>query len=150
MSGYISIDELTALVPAHVIQQLSDDDCTGDINNQLVKDVITDACELVDGYLRGRYTLPFATTPTLVKRCAKQLARYMLYERRPEGFELPDAVTMGYKNAIKLLEKIRDGLVSIGVPQSGVMQPDDGEFKARVRASKRNTRGFSAAVLDKF
>ncbi|OOR88314.1 phage protein Gp36 family protein [Moraxella bovis] len=93
--AYISIDELKALVSDGVMRELSDDVAGGEINFDLVQTVIVEACEEVDGYLRNRYTLPFANTPTLVKQCAKQIARYALYERRPEGFELPPAVVDG-------------------------------------------------------
>ncbi len=99
--AYIDIDELKSLVPESVMCELSDDVAGGEINFDLVQTVINEACEEVDGYLRNRYTLPFANTPTLVKQCAKQIARYALYERRPEGFDLPSAVIEGRKVAVK-------------------------------------------------
>lgn len=156
---YISIDELKALVPDGVMRELSDDVAGGEINFDLVQTVIVEACEEVDGYLRNRYTLPFANTPTLVKQCAKQIARYALYERRPEGFELPPAVVDGRKVAIKNLENIRDGKLSIGVPDTlnniksknaKAILGDDGEFHIRVRPSRQNGSVFDNALLDNF
>lgn len=152
--AYISIDELKALVPDSVMRELSDDVAGGEINFDLVQTVINEACEEVDGYLRNRYTLPFANTPTLVKQCAKQIARYALYERRPEGFELPPAVVDGRKVAIKNLENIRDGKVSLGVPDTlknaKAILNDDGEFHIRVRPSRQNGSVFNNALLDNF
>lgn len=156
---YISIDELKSLVPDSVMRELSDDIAGGEINFDLVQTVINEACEEVDGYLRNRYTLPFANTPTLIKQCAKQIARYALYERRPEGFELPPAVVDGRKVAIKNLENIRDGKVSIGVPDTlnniksknaKAILNDDGEFHIRVRPSRQNGSVFDNALLDNF
>lgn len=156
---YISIDELKSLVPDSVMRELSDDIMGGEINFDLVQTVIVEACEEVDGYLRNRYTLPFANTPTLVKQCAKQIARYALYERRPEGFELPPAVVDGRKVAIKNLENIRDGKLSIGVPDTlnniksknaKAILGDDGEFHIRVRPSRQNGSVFDNALLDSF
>lgn len=156
---YISIDELKYLVPDSVMRELSDDITGGEINFDLVQTVISEACEEVDGYLRNRYALPFDNTPTLIKQCAKQIARYALYERRPEGFELPPAVVDGRKVAIKNLENIRDGKLSIGVPDTlnniksknaKAILGDDGEFHIRVRPSRQNGSVFNNALLDNF
>lgn len=152
--AYISIDELKALVPDGVMRELSDDIAGGEINFDLVQTIINEACEEVDGYLRNRYTLPFANTPTLVKQCAKQIARYTLYDRRPEGFELPRAVRDGYTDTIKKLESIRDGKLSLGVPDTlnnaKDILNDDGEFHIRVRPSRQNGSVFNNALLDNF
>lgn len=152
--AYISLDDLKVLVPEHVLRELSDDETGSSINESLVQTIINEACEEVDGYLRNRYTLPFANTPTLVKQCAKQIARYALYERRPEGFELPPAVVDGRKVAIKNLENIRDGKVSLGVPDAlknaKAILNDDGEFHIRVRPSRQNGSVFNNALLDNF
>lgn len=154
MATYITLDELKTLVPQHVMMELSDDSITGDVQSELVQTIITEACEEVDGYLRGRYSLPFANTPTLVKKYAKQIARYELYARRPEGFELPPAVESGYNKAIKKLEQIRDGRISLGVPEgitgAGNIISDDGEFHVSVRSrsgrSNNTTTNFSEAI----
>lgn len=151
---YISIDELKSLVPDSVMRELSDDIAGGKVNTDLVQTIINEACEEVDSYLRNRYTLPFENTPTLIKQCAKQIARYALYERRPEGFELPPAVIDGRKVAIKNLENIRDGKLSIGVldalKNAKAILGDDGEFHIRVRPSRQNGSVFNNALLDNF
>ena len=140
--AYIDIDELKSLVPESVMCELSDDVAGGVVDDDLIATVINEACEEVDGYLRNRYALPFAHTPTLVKKCAKQIARYALYERRPEGFDLPSAVIEGRKVAVKNLEYIRDGKISLGMPDNlpnpKSMVADDAEFAVRVRPSRQN------------
>ena len=155
--AYITIDDLKTLVPMQMMLELSDDDPSfgsGAIDSDKVNATIREACEEVDGYLRGRYRLPFAKTPTLVTQAAKQIARYMLYERRPEGFELPPAVIEGRKIAVRNLEKIRDGLVTLGVPEgellAGRQIADDGEFAVRVRPSRHNQSTFSKDLLDQY
>lgn len=152
--AYISIDELKALVPDSVMRELSDDVAGGEINSDLLQKVINEASEEVDGYLRNRYTLPFKDTPTLVTKCVKQIARYALYDRRPEGFELPRAVRDGYTDTIKKLESIRDGKLSLGVPDTlnnaKAILNDDGEFHIRVRPSRQNGSVFDNALLDNF
>ncbi len=152
--AYISLDDLKVLVPEHVLRELSDDEIGSSINERLVQTIISEACEEVDGYLRNRYSLPFKNTPTLVKQCAKQIARYTLYERRPEGFELPPAVVDGRRVAIKNLEHIRDGKISLGVPDdltnAKATLNDDGEFHVKVRPSRQNGSVFNNALLDNF
>lgn len=155
--AYVTLDELKTLVPNHVMLELSNDNpsiAQGEIDIALVNTIIGEACEEVDGYLRNRYTLPFANTPTLVKQSAKQLARYMLYERRPEGFDLPPAVVEGRKVAVKNLENMRDGKVSLGIPENmpnqGQILADEPEFQVRVRASRNNQSLFNNDLLDSY
>ncbi|HHK0402112.1 TPA: phage protein Gp36 family protein, partial [Pseudomonas aeruginosa] len=58
-------------------------------------------------------------------------ARHWLYQRRPEG-AIPDAVKDSRKNTIGLLESIRDGAVTLGMP-TGELAPEPGEIKVRSR-----------------
>lgn len=155
--AYFTLDELKTLVPNYVMLELSNDNPSleqGEIDVVLVNDIIGEACETVDGYLRNRYTLPFVGTPTLVKQHAKQIARYKLYERRPEGFDIPKAVEKGYDNAINDLEKIRDGKASLGVPEDmpnhGQNVADEPEFQVRVRQSRNNQSLFNNDLLDSY
>lgn len=148
---YITIADLQTLIPEAVLTQLSNDNPQAvAVNTAIVEMVIKDACELIDGYLYGRYSLPLSNQPSLIAQIAKELARYQLYARRPEGFELPPAVEAGYKNSIKLLEKIRDGLVSIGIVDTGKLMADDGEFRARVRRGRGQLDEFSRDTLSKY
>ena len=100
--------------------------------------------ELVDAHLRGRYVLPLDPVPTVVKDMTVNLARHWLYARRPEGSELPDAVTRTYKNALQMLETIRDGKLTIGAP-TGEAQSEPGEMKVRA-----NRRAFDSDTLGKY
>ena len=152
--SYVSADELKTLVPEHVMTQLSDDNADGNSDALMINVIIKEACETVDGYLRGRYTLPFANTPTLVSGIAKQIARYKLYERRPEGFDLPQAVRDGYTDALKMLVQIQDGKVTLGVPAgemaAGQQVSEDGEFRVHVRPSRNKQSTFSKELLDQY
>lgn len=152
--SYVSADELKTLVPEHVMTQLSDDNADGNSDALMINVIIQEACETVDGYLRGRYTLPFANTPTLVSGIAKQIARYKLYERRPEGFDLPQAVRNGYTDALKMLVQIQSGNITLGVPAgemaAGQQVSEDGEFRVHVRPSRNRQSTFSKDLLDQY
>lgn len=142
---YCSLADLQLAIPAQTLVWLSDDNPEANgVNVPVVEEAVRQAEELVDAHLRGRYVLPLDPVPTVVKDMTVNLARHWLYARRPEGNELPDAVTRTYKAAMSMLESIRDGKLTIGAP-SGAAQPEPGEMK--VRTPKRV---FGNELLDRY
>lgn len=130
---YCSLPDLELAIPAQTLIWLSsDDESAAAMNAAVVEEAVRQAEELVDAHLRGRYTLPLDPVPTVIKDVTVNLARHWLYGRRPEGCELPDAVTRTYKSALQMLEAIRDGKLTIGAP-TGEAQPEPGEMKVRTR-----------------
>ena len=110
-----------------------------------INGAISDADELINGHLRGRYTTPLPSIPKLLTRCAVDLVIYHLYARRLD-LDMPEAMQTRYKNTIKLLENIRDGKISLGIENAGAgVEP--GEYKTNKTASDRV---FSGRVLDAF
>jgi phage gp36-like protein len=130
---YCTLADLSLAMPEQTLIWLSNDDESATaIDEAVVAEAIRQAEELTDGYLRGRYTLPLPMVPSIVKDMTVHLARHWLYARRPEGSELPDAVTRSYKTAIQVLEAIRDNKITLGVP-SGEDAPEPGEMRVRAR-----------------
>lgn len=142
---YCALADLRLAIPGQTLIWLSnDDEAATAIDEAVVEEAVRQAEETVDGYLRGRYNLPLPTVPTIVKDMTVNLARHWLYARRPEGNELPDAVTRTYKSAIQMLEALRDNRMTLGLP-GGESVPEPGEMKVRTRP-----RRFSDALLDKY
>lgn len=146
---YCSLADLQLAIPPQTLIWLSNDDASATAMNQaVVEEAVRQAEELVDAHLRGRYNLPLggpdAPVPSVVKDMTVNLARHWLYARRPEGSELPDAVTRTYKSALQMLEAIRDAKLTIGVP-TGEAAPEPGEMKVRARA-----RRFDSDLLDRY
>jgi phage gp36-like protein len=142
---YCTLADLQLAIPGQTLIWLSsDDEAATAINEAVVEEAVRQAEETVDGYLRGRYNLPLSAVPTIVKDMTVNLARHWLYARRPEGNDLPDAVTRTYKAAIQMLEAIRDNRMTLGLP-TGEAAPEPGEMKVRARPQR-----FSDAVLDKY
>lgn len=132
---YCTHADIAKAIPPVTLLQLSNDDPAAELPDEsVIEDCIRSAEELVDGYMRGRYTLPFEPVPTVLRDAAISLARYALYSRRPES-NLPDAVKDDRKNTVKLLESIRDGVVTLGLP-SGVSAPEPGEIRVRSRRAQ--------------
>lgn len=146
---YCSLADLQLAIPPQTLIWLSnDDESAAAMNQAVVEEAVRQAEELVDAHLRGRYILPLggadAPVPSVVKDMTVNLARHWLYARRPEGSELPDAVTRTHKAALQMLEAIRDGKLTIGVP-TGEAAPEPGEMKVRARS-----RRFGSDLLDRY
>lgn len=147
---YCSLADLQLAMPLATLIQLSNDTVVEygqpepTLNLAVVEEAVHQGEELVDAHLRGRYNLPLDPVPSMVKNMTVNLARHWLYARRPEGSELPDAVTRTYKSALQMLEAIRDGKLTIGVP-TGEAAPEPGEMKVRARP-----RRFSSDLLDRY
>jgi len=147
---YCSLADLQLAMPLATLIQLSNDTVVEygqpepTLNLAVVEEAVHQGEELVDAHLRGRYNLPIDPVPSMVKNMTVNLARHWLYARRPEGSELPDAVTRTYKSTLQMLEAIRDGKLTIGVP-TGEAAPEPGEMKVRSRP-----RRFSSDLLDRY
>lgn len=129
---YCTRNDIGNAIPEMTLIQLSNDDPAAMLPNEgVIEDGVRQAEELVDGYLRGRYNLPLDPVPTVLRDAVVYLARHWLYQRRPEGV-LPDAVKDSRKDTIKLLESIRDGVVTLGMP-TGHAAPEPGEIRVRSR-----------------
>lgn len=129
---YCNRTDIGNAIPELTLVQLSNDDPAAvQPNESVIEEAVRQAEELVDGYLRGRYVLPLDPVPTVLRDAVVYLARHWLYQRRPEGV-LPDAVKDSRKDTIKLLESIRDGVVTLGMP-SGQTAPEPGEIRVRAR-----------------
>lgn len=129
---YCTRADIGNAIPEMTLIQLSNDDpAASSPSERVIEDGARQAEELVDGYLRGRYNLPLDPVPTVLRDAVVYLARHWLYQRRPEG-ALPDAVKDSRKDTIKLLESIRDGVVTLGMP-TGHAAPEPGEIRVRSR-----------------
>lgn len=136
MAAYCTIVDLQEKVPLSTLVSLTNDDpAATEPDTAIIDGFIRDASELIDGNLRGRYPLPLLVIPTLVKSIAVNLVRYEIYDRRPDGGDLPDAVKAGQKNAMALLKQISSGELSLGIAQTGASIPENGPW--RVKAPNR-------------
>ena len=116
---YCTLTDIRATVPENDLIQLTDDAMPPVAVNQVNVDrAITDAGELIDGYLRGRYTLPLSPVPGLLNTLAADVAIYRLYARRIK-LTPPEGVTERYKSALKILEQIQSDKISLGSEGSG-------------------------------
>lgn len=143
---YCDRADIDAAIPLPTLIMLSSDDPMADApDDAIVGRAVDQAEELIDAHLRGRYTLPLAPVPGVLRDIAVNLARHWLYSRRPEGRDFPEAVTRTYKAGIGTLEAIRDGKVTLGASTAGPAAAEPGQV--RVRAPGRR---FNRDVWDRY
>ncbi|MFT0531606.1 gp436 family protein [Castellaniella hirudinis] len=135
---YCSLDDLRASIAARTLVELSQDDATkvraGEQDAAVIQRAIDQAEDLIDGYLRNRYTLPLSSVPTVIRDLAVSLARHALYARRPER-DLPATVKSTYDGSIHTLGLIRDNRVSLGLPD-GRAQGEPGKVLVKTRPKR--------------
>jgi phage gp36-like protein len=110
---YSSLADLKKVVPEATLVQLTDDEGLGEVNQDRVDEAIAAADGEIDAYLGGRYSVPLSSVPEVVKKLSADIAVYNLYSRVVD--EIPETRAGRYKAAIKLLENIAKGVVSLGV-----------------------------------
>lgn len=124
---YADIQDIQKYIDPAVLIQLTDDENTGQLNTIPIDEALLYSQTLIDGYLRGRYTLPLASIPKIITYLTIDLAVYRLYSRRLIT-EIPEPISEKYKVAIKQLEQIQKGIVSLGVETPGIA-PELGEYR---------------------
>ena len=94
--------------------QLTDIDNLGVINTLVLNQAIADADAVINGYLSGRYSLPLASPPAVLTRMACDIVRYYLNDDN-----VTDQVKRRFDEAIKLLEQVAKGIISLGLDSQG-------------------------------
>lgn len=117
-----------------------DDPPAGEIDAAVVARALADADAAIDGYLKGRYLLPLATTPPLVRDLAQAIAVYKLHRDT-----VSEKVRRDYEDAIKSLRDISNGVIRLDV--AGVEPDSSGasgvQFSDRPRdMTPDNMKGF--------
>lgn len=95
---------------------LTDRNYTGTINDDVLNGALEQASAEIDGYLCGRYPVPWADEPrVLVIRCCN-IARYLLCG---SDTQMTVEIRERYEVTIRYLEKIAGGKINLGRTASG-------------------------------
>ena len=79
-----------------------------------IESALSDATPTIDSYLAGRYPFPLTQVPPILERFSCDIARYFLHDRAPL-----EEVTNRYKEALRFLEKVAAGQISLGIDATG-------------------------------
>lgn len=113
MSFYCTPEDIEKQVSTHTLIQLTNDNPEQETVDAVVcEEALIYSSTLIDGYLRGKYTLPLNNQFPLLRIIAIDLSIYRLYSRRIYT-EIPESVVQAYKNAIKTLEDLKKGIISL-------------------------------------
>ncbi|HDH51223.1 MAG TPA: DUF1320 domain-containing protein [Nitrospirae bacterium] len=142
--AYCTLTEIKDRIPEENLIQLTDDDNRGIVDQGKVDAAILDADEVIDGYLRGRYTLPLSPVPALLNKISIDIAVFNLYSRKLE-FEMAEVIKDRHKNALKLLTQIQSGTVTLGTASGET--PEPGQYKTNKTSDDKT---FDKDTLDKY
>lgn len=141
---YSTQDDITKLIPEDSLLQLTDDEGNGTIDSGRITEAISQADSEIDSYCGRRYSVPFVTVPGIVKKISVDISIYNLYSRRVEV--VPETRSERYKNAIRQLEGISKGAISIGVdpaPQASTQSSNSVQIEVSEKLFSRDKmKGF--------
>jgi len=112
--GYIDKDALIAAYGEQVLKQLTDEDAQAVIKDTVLDPIIAHVDDIINGFCQAKYTVPFVTTPAIVKDIAQKLVFAELHDRG-EG-EIPDKVADDEKYVRRLLGQINTGTLKLEAP----------------------------------
>lgn len=106
---YCELPDLLSIIPEKELKNLTNDSpSTADSINEYTMGVcMTFADELINAYVRSKYSLPFSYVPLLIKQLAADITAYRVYSRRPK--DIPEHIKNNYDKALDILAKIQSG-----------------------------------------
>lgn len=144
--AYCTIEDIKKLLPEAQLIRLTDDESTGEVNTDRAQEAIDSAAEEIDGWIGERVALPLSKAIPMLTKFNVDMAIYHLYSRYAE--KMPETRETRYKDAVKTLEKIAEGRISLGV-QAPPNPPAVGNYEKGMQVSVRD-KDFGTTTMDKF
>lgn len=140
---YSTLNDIKKLIPEETLVQLTDDEGLGSINQSRIDEAVSQADAEIDSYSGGRYSVPFSPVPDIIKKISVDISIYNLYSRRVE--QIPETRAERYRNAIRQLEGISKGTISMGEAEAPQSSRAEGGVKTNKsdedRTFKKDTLG---------
>lgn len=115
--AYATQDDMVTRYGLAELVQLTDDAGTGETGPRLAT-ALSDAHQVIDGYVAGVYAVPLTPVPDLVTRWTCDLARFFLYR---DG--VPETVEKAYKAALAQVRDVARGDLTLAC--AGVEAQED-------------------------
>ncbi len=112
MTDYCTIEDIETQTSTPALIQLTCDENNEEVNRVVALEAILYSSAIINGYLRGRYSLPLDTHFPLLRILAIDISIYRLYSRRMRN-EMPEVIETAYKNAISTLKDIQKGTITL-------------------------------------
>ena len=107
---YATQADLEARAGIAELLDLADRDGDGVIDADVVLAALSDAKNIVDGYIANRYGA-LTTIPSLVRTWSVSIARYLLWSNGS-----PEHIRQDYEDAISALKDVSKGVMALPVP----------------------------------
>lgn len=105
-------DMLTAFGTAELVQLTDfEQPRTSAVVDAVLDAALVAASAEIDGYLVGRYALPLASAPAMLKNLCCAIARYRLMSAAPDA-----AARQAYEDAVRYLELVAKGAINLVAP----------------------------------
>ena len=129
MSSYASIKDVQLRYPTRLLAQLTDEEAGKTMEPTRIQKALDDACAEIDSYLGSQFTLPLdpvmvATNQSLLTRLTVDMAVFRLMSFRTQG--ATEDARLRYEDAIKTLEKINKGSLTLGPGAGQSLIPTQG------------------------
>lgn len=115
---YASLADLIERAGETEIRQIADRDRDGAPDTEVIAAALSDADNLVNGYVATKYALPLPAVPDLVRTWAVSIARHVLHRNGA-----PEHVAADYKEALASLKDLARGQLALPV-DPGAPAPD--------------------------
>lgn len=115
--SYATLTDMVSRFGEREVIALTDRHFAGTIDDGVLSGALAEAATEIDAHLAGRYNTPLLPVPSLLVGVACDLARYRLCGA---AVVTTEEIRNRYKDAIKLLEKISEGKLTLGgMPADG-------------------------------
>lgn len=115
---------------------LTDRDGLGVVDNTVLDGALAEADAEIEPYLASRYSLPLTSVPKILTGFACDIARYRLCGA---GVTETEEVRNRYKDAVKFLESVSSGKLTLGVDTIGVAPAAPGSVQVSAPARVFNS-----------
>jgi phage gp36-like protein len=107
-AAYLSIGEFVDRFGLEEAVRMTDQDGSGRIDRQFLVSALAAVQSVADAYLAGRFAVPLAEVPEVVKTAIADMVRARLY---PRG--APEGVAEQGKAGLRILERLADGRLTL-------------------------------------
>lgn len=142
--AYCTAEEVFGQVKESAYNALLGDEYIEDLEERkrrllpFVEEAMEDADAEIDGYLAKRYDVPMSPAPRVLNKFSKDIAAYNLMSRIGIDEQDRDKTYLNrYNAAIKFLEGVAKGTISIGTGDSGETQTQAAQKGFRIEHSDR-------------
>jgi phage gp36-like protein len=142
--AYCTIDDIKSLMNENRLVNLTDDTNTGAVDENFLQAVIDGQSKIIDGYLRGRYSLPINlnSQDSILKSINESMVIVHLELRRSQALS---SFGEYHKNKYeKMLNEIKKGHIALDISEDTT----ESDVPTPVVISKK-TKVFTDEMLDK-